>query len=251
MSDNTSESTFSNFGIYEISDNLELHLPNSEVKFSRISPNVFSYVRKDAADNLVEKIIPTKSSDLTIEISPIRPLNYPAKRTSYVYLEFETPIFLPSGSSATVHARCPIEIGIFIVHDKNKDSLDCFTCDPINARFCLYGTPESGTLCKYSKSEIVSSYDDSVPFFNAVLRIDLHNELSRGHSIKQIVFPVSENSIYYENSKAMLDSVNAVLRKKLTLEILDVDPVRVQTDWTLAPTYEKYETLKRVDMGVE
>lgn len=250
MSENT-KPNFSKYGIYEISENLELYLPNSEVKISRIAPNVFSYVRKDPEDTLVEKIIPTKSTDLSIELSPIRPLNFPAKRTSYVYLEFETPVFLTAGSSATVYARCPIEIGIFIVHDGTKDSLDSFTCDPINARFCLYGSPESGTLCKYSKSEIVSSYEDSIPFFNAVLKVDIHNELSRGHSIKQVVFPVSENSIYYENSKAIMDSVNAVLRKKLTLEILDVDPVQIQTDWTLAPTYEKYEALKRVDMGVE
>lgn len=250
MSENT-ESNFSKYGIYEISDNLELYLPNSEVKLSRISPNVFSYVRKDSEDNLVEKIIPTKSSNLSIELSPIRPLNFPAKRTSYVYLEFETPIFLSAGSSATIYARCPIEIGIFIIHDETKDSLDSFTCDPINARFCLYGSPESGTLCKYSKSEIVSSYEDSIPFFNAVLKVDIHNELSRGHSIKQVVFPVSENSIYYENSKAIMDSVHAVLRKKLTLEILDVDPVPIESSWTHAPTYEKYEALKRVDMGID
>lgn len=250
MSEST-ESKFSNYGIYEISDNLELNLPNSEVKITRISPNVFSYVRKDSEDNIVEKIIPTKSSDLTIELSPIRPLNFPARRTSYVYLEFETPIYLSEGSSATVYARCPIEIGIFIIHDGKKGSLDAFTCDSINSRYCLYGSPESGTLCKYSKSEIVSSYDDSVPFFNAILKVDLHNELSRGYSVEKIVFPISENSIYYENSKAIMDSVNAVLRKKLTLEILDVDPVPIQSSWTLAPTYEKQETLKRVDMGVD
>ena len=245
------ESKFSNYGIYEISDNLELNLPNSEVKISRIAPNVFSYIRKDAEDNLVEKIIPIKSSDLTIELSPIRPLNFPARRTSYVYLEFETPIYLSENSSATVFARCPIEIGIFIIHDGKKDSLDAFTCDPINARYCLYGSPESGTLCKYSKSEIVSSYDDSIQFFNAVLKVDIHNELSRGYSVEKIVFPISENSIYYEGSKAIMDSVNAVLRKKLTLEILDVDPVPIESNWILAPTYEKQESLKRVDMGVD
>lgn len=251
MEEEHTKSDFSNYGIYEISDSLELNLPNSKIKISRISSNVFSYVRHDSEDNIFERTIPTKTSNLTIELSPIRPLNFPGKRTNYVYLELETPVFLTEGSSATVFVRCPIEIGIFIIHDEKKDSLDCFTCDPLNTRFCLYGATESGTLCKYSKSHIVESYDDSVPFVNGVLKIELHNQLSRGYSVEKIVFVITENSIYYKDSKAILDSVIAVLKKKLTLEIVDVDPAPIETNWTLAPTYEKHETLKRMDMDVD
>lgn len=251
MSEETQGTTFSNYGIYEVSDNLELNLPKSKIRISKISPNVFSYSRIDPGENLVEKIVPIKTENLSIELAPIRPLNFPARRTSYVYLELENSVFLSEGSSATIFARCPIEIGVFLLHDDKKDSLDCFTCDPINARFCLYGTPESGTLCKFSKSEIVESLEDSIPFFNAVLKVELHNTLDRGYNLERIVFPISENSIYYDGSKAILDSIKAVLRKKLTIEIIDVDEVPIETDWALSPTFEKHETLKRVDMGVD
>lgn len=252
MSDEISENTnFSKYGIYEINDSLNLAFPNTEIKIKKIGQNVFSYARKDSEDNLIEKLIPTKSKTLTIEIAPIRPLNFPANRTSYVYLEFETPVFLYEGSSATVFVRCPIEIGVFYHHDTKADSLDCFTCDPFNCRFCLYGTPESGTLCKHYKSEIVESYDDSIPYVNGVLQVYLNNELFKGLSVGRVVFPISENSIYYENSIAILDSIHAVLKKKLTIEILDITSKPITTDWKKSPTYEKIETLKRVDMGVD
>ena len=242
---------YSKYGIYTIFDSEDILLPNIEIKIKRISENVFSYNRKDTEDNISEQMIPTKSNKLTIELSPIRPLNYPARRTNYVYLDLDTPIFLSEGSAATIFARCPIEIGVFIVHDKHKDSLDWFTCDPVSSRFGLYGLPESGTLCKYAKSEIVESYEDSIPFVNAVLKINLQNDLDEGHSISKIVFPISDNSIYYKNSRAIIDSVTAVLRRKLTLEILDVFSKPAQTDWTLAPTYESTIPVKRMDMGVD
>ena len=239
------------FGIYTITDSLEFNLPNSEIQIKRLSDNVFSYIRKNFNDELIEKIIPTKSNELTIELSPIRPINYPAKRTNYVYLDLETPLFLSEGSAATIFVRCPIEIGVFLVHGEHKDSLDWFTCAPEQSRFGLYGTPESGTLCKYAKSEIVESYDDSIPFVNGVMSVNIQNELEGGHSVSKIVFPISDHSLYYKDSKTIIDSLNAVLKKKLTLEILDISPKTIQTDWKLAPSYEAAESVKRMDMGVD
>ncbi|MBL7017429.1 MAG: DUF432 domain-containing protein [Nitrosopumilus sp.] len=251
MSEETTGKTFSNYGLYDINESLELDLPNTEIRIKKISENVFSYSRQNFDDDLIEKIIPIQSSKLQIELCPIRPLNFPARRTNHMYLDVDTPVFLSENSSATVFLRCPIEIGVFFVHDGHKDSLDCFTCDPVNSRFCLYGSPESGTLCKYAKTEIVESYDDSIPFINAVLKVNLQNTLSKGLSITKVVFPVSSNSIYYKDSKSIIDSLHAVLKKKLTLEIIDVDFEKIQTDFTLSPTYEKIETVKHMDMGVD
>ena len=237
--------------MYEISQSLDFVFPNVTVKIKKISDNVFSYMKKDADDNISEIMIPSKSSKIVLEFSPIRPINYPAKRTSYVYLDLETPVFLSEGSAATIFVTCPIEIGVFLVHDGRKDSLDWFTCDPTNSRFGLYGTPESGTLCKYAKSAIVESYDDSIPFINGVLEINIQNELNEGYSVSKIVFPISDHSLYYNESKAIIDSISAVLKKKLTLKILDVLPKQIKTDWTLAPTFEQAESVKRMDMGVD
>ena len=42
MSDN-SEITFSNYGIYDLESDLEFLLPNTTIKFHKISDNAFSY----------------------------------------------------------------------------------------------------------------------------------------------------------------------------------------------------------------
>ena len=41
-----SETTFSNYGIYDLGDNLELLLPNTLITFQRISDDAFSYLEK-------------------------------------------------------------------------------------------------------------------------------------------------------------------------------------------------------------
>ena len=246
-----SETSFSKYGVYDISESLELYFPGTEIKIEKVADNVFSYMKKDFENNLVEKKIPTLSSNLKIEVCPIHPINYPAKRTNYFFLDFETPIFLTEGSSASIFVQCPIEIGLFLVHGTHKDSLDWFTCDPINSRFGLYGTPEEGTLCKYSKTPIVASYNDSLDYYNGVIKINLNNQLLGGHSITKIVFPIVETNIYYKDSKAIFDSVSGTLKKKLTLELLDVDPEKLQTDWTTSSIYEKIELVKRMDIGVD
>lgn len=249
--ESNSEITFSKYGVYTISESLELFFPGVTIKIDKIGENVFSYLKRDFEDNITEKKIPVKTPKLKIEVAPIRPLNYPARRTNYFYLEFESPVFLIENSSATVFVQCPIEIGLFLIHDSHKDSLDWFTCDPPNSRFGLYGTPDSGILCKYSKVPIVGTYNDSLDYFNGIIKINLKNELPGGHSINRIVFPISDTSIYYDDTKAIFDSITGILKKKITIELFDVDPEPIQTDWTKSPTYEKVELVKRMDMGVD
>lgn len=251
MSGGDVNSVYSNYGKYSIDNSLELSFPNVTIRIKKIGENIFSYDKIDSEENIVEKIIPTSSSILNIEVSPIRPLNYPARRTNHMYLDLESPIFLSSGSSAIVFINCPIEIGVFLINNEVHESLDWFTCNPNDSRFCLYGTPESGALCKYAHANIVESHNASIPFVNGVLEINLKNDLSKGYTVSTLVFPITDYSLYYKDSKAIFDSLTAVLKKKLTLEILDVNPLAIQTDWEKSPIYERIEPNKSIDMGVE
>lgn len=247
---NNEAKEFTPLGTYKITENTEFVFPNTEIKISKISDKVFAYQRLDGEDNVGEKIIPS-TGELQLEICPIRPLNHPARRTNYVYLQFETPVFLSEGSSATIYLQCPIEIGVFLIHDAHKDSLDTFTCDPQNSRFALYGNPDTGTLCKHSTTPIVSSYEDSTPYINGIIKVEITNALEGGHSFGKVVFPVTDCSIYYKESKAMFDGVKALMKKKLAVEYIDITTEKIQTDWTQAPTYETSTTAKRIDMGVD
>ena len=150
MSDETSKPTFSNYGVYEVNDHLELSCPNTVIKIEKIGESAFSYFRQDSEGKVIEKMIPVKSNNIKIEAALIRPLNHPARRTGYIFLKFDKEIYLSHDSAVSIFVHCPIEIGIFLIPDSNRESLDWITCNPLNSRFGLYGSPDTGTLCKYA-----------------------------------------------------------------------------------------------------
>ncbi len=57
MSNDTSEPVFSNYGVYEINENLELTLPNTLIKIERIGENAFSYFRQNSEGKIIEKMM--------------------------------------------------------------------------------------------------------------------------------------------------------------------------------------------------
>ena len=246
-----STKNFSNYGIYDIKENLELSLPNTEIKIQRIGDNAFSYFRKDSEGKVIEKMIPTKSNDVKIELAPIRPLNHPARRTGYVFLKFDKEIFLSENSAASIFVHCPIEIGIFLVHNSHRDSLDWITCNPVNSRFGLYGPPDTGTLCKYAEVSLAIDYHDSIPYIEGVMKIVLENTLSTGQTVSKVIFPITDNSLFYEDSKTIIDGIKVTMRKRAVVSIADVKIDSVDTDWTKSPTWEDTTVSSSMEMGLE
>lgn len=251
MSNETSESTFSNYGVYEITENLELSLPNTAIKIEQVGENAFSYFRKDSEGQIIEKMIPTKSNDIKIELAPIRPLNHPARRTGYVFLKFDKEIHLSENSAASIFVHCPIEIGIFLINGSHKESLDFVTCNPLNSRFGLYGSPDTGTLCKYAEVSLATDYSDSIPYVEGVMKIIVENTLATGKTISKVIFPITDNSLYYENSKAIIDGVKVTMKKRAVVSVADVETEPVSTDWTESPTWEQTTVRTSMEMGLE
>ena len=55
---------------------------------------------------------------------------------------------------------------------------------------------------------------------------------------------------YNRAFRAALES-GAVLKKKLTIETLDISARNISTDWAKSPDYERKELVKRLNMGVD
>ena len=248
---NNPETVLSNYGIYDLEDELEFFLPNTSIKFHRITDNAFSYFRKNSEGRIIEKIIPVKSNDLKIELAPIRPLNHPARRTDHIFLKFDKAIHLSANSAASIFVHCPIEVGIFLIHDSIHDSLDWITCDPLNSRFALYGSPDTGTLCKYAKVSSAIDYNDSNSYLEGVMQIILENTLSSSQSISKVVFPITDNALYYENSKTIIDGIKITMKKRAAVNIADVNSISLETDWSKSPTWEDKTTNTHMEMGLE
>ena len=250
MSENM-ENDFSNYGVYDVDDALELVLPNTVIKIERVSENAFSYFRKNSDGEIIEKMIPVKSEKIKIELAPVRPLNHPARRTNYVFLKFDKEIYLSSNSAASIFVHCPIEIGVFLIHDSDKESLDWFTCNSLNSRFGLYGSPDTGTLCKYAEVTLATDMTDSIPYVEGVMKIIIENNLDSGQTVSKVIFPITDNSLYYEDSKIVLDGLRVTLRKRAVVSIADVKSESLTTDWTKSPTWEDTTVSTSMEMGLE
>ena len=251
MSNDTFESDFSNYGIYTINEDLDLSLPNTAIKIERIGENAFSYFRENSEGKIVEKIIPAKSNEIKIEIAPIRPLNHPARRTGYVFLKFDKDIYLSHDSAASIFVHCPIEIGIFLIRDSSRESLDWITCNPLNSRFGLYGSPDSGILCKYAEITLATDLTDSIPYVEGVMKITIENNLKSGQTVSKVIFPITDNSLYYEGSKAIIDGIKVTMKKRAVVSIADIQTDSLSTTWTKSPTWENTTTNTSMEMGLE
>jgi hypothetical protein len=251
MSEDNDQFSFSKYGLYTVSETLELILPETMIKFERIGENAFSYFRKDSEGKIIEKMIPAKSNELKIELAPIRPLNHPARRTGYVFLKFDKEIYLSQNSAASIFVHCPIEVGIFLIHDAKRESLDWVTCNPTNSRFGLYGSPDTGTLCKYAEVSLATDFSDSVPYVEGVMKVIIENNLNSGQTVSKVIFPITDNSLYYEDSKSILDGIKVTLKKRAVVSIADVQTDTVSTDWTKSPTWEASTSKTTMEMGLE
>ncbi len=184
-------------------------------------------------------------------MAPIRPLNYPARRTNHVFLKFDKEIYLSENSAASIFIHCPIEIGIFLIHDSNYDSLDWITCNPLNSRFGLYGSPDTGTLCKYAQVSLATDYDDSNSYVEGVMQIVVENTLSFGQTISKVIFPITDNALYYQDSATILDGIKITMKKRAAVNIADVKSTPLETNWTMSPTWEDKVSSTPLEMGLE
>lgn len=252
MESEAAHNEYSSYGLYEIEEEKILFFASVEIRIKRESENVFLYLRKDSEGNITEKVIPVKGNKMKIEVVPIRPLNYPARRTNFVYLKFDQEVFLSKNTSTSFLVRCPIEIGVFLVHDSHKDSMDYFTCDPSSSRFGLYGAPDTGKLCKFFKVPIVKTELDSEPFLSCVMKINFENLLERGYTITKTIFPITDHFLYYKEDKAQLDSLKVTLRKRIGVEYVETTEVPLQNiQWEKSPSWEKDTKTPSMEIGLE
>ena len=218
---------FSNYGEYSVVEKLELKLPKTEITIERKSENQFSYYRKNSQGDIANKIIPRTGKDLKIELAPILPLNLPAKKTNdLMFLRLAKPIYVEKNSNIDILVQFPIEIGVYITNtsDNSKDFFDCFTCEPMHSRFALYGTPEVGHLCMYSKVGVVDKSENE-PYIYAFMKISISNQLAKGVLIGKFVFPVTNHNIYYKNDDnvAHIDDIKAIIQNGPRSDVIEIE----------------------------
>ncbi|HET6517564.1 MAG TPA: DUF432 domain-containing protein [Nitrosopumilaceae archaeon] len=244
-------SQYSGFGTYTITDTLELSLPKTEITITHESDNKFSYRRKNSDDQITNKLVSSNSNSLKIELAPILPLNLPAKKTNdLMFLRLQKQVFVGKKSKLDILVQFPIEIGVFVVDDSGSfDFFDCFTCEPMHSRFALYGTPEKGNLCMYSKVEILDKHEPQ-DYVYAIIKITIDNPLDKGVKVGKFVFPVTYHDIYYKDgsSESHIDDIEMQIDEQILGKVAKISHVTFKNkdqNLKLAPrSTEKTEKLE-------
>lgn len=233
---NNSESNNFKFGKQIIKNDTALTISKNKILFSRVDKDKFSYTRNDPENKITKNLIQYRGN-LEIEIAPVLPIHLPAYKTDFVFIRFTDPIFISGKSTTELTVPFPIEIGIFLISDGQTDMLDCFSSEPGNSRFGLYGTPEEGKLCKYVKTPLF--FDKNIPSPSAYtnLRITVENELEESAHVGKIIVPASDHDLYYNNENAMMDELKIEIKNRGGLKIIEVvqKPIVKPDNWSLSP----------------
>lgn len=235
-----SATTFSSYGNYEVKESLSLRLPGTQIQLQKLDENHFSYFRKDSEQNTEEKIIQSTTGALTVQLCPVLPLNLPAKKTNdLIFLRLAQQLFVSAKSNMDIVVQFPIEIAIYVKMKGSSDMLDVITCEPMHSRFALYGTPEGGRLCMYSKVSLVGNKELD-PYIWARMKISIQNELNHGTKIGKFVFPLTGHQVYYKEntSEVHIDDLGATIYSESAgerMELKQIDFSRKQEKWQLAP----------------
>lgn len=251
--DTNLDKKFSNYGHYTVSDELTLSLPNTKIKFKRLSNDKYSYSRENTQSGLVENLISVRTKNLEIEFVPSFPIHVPAYRTDFVFLKLIKPIFISMKSSTEAFVPVPIENAIFFSGPEVHEHVDVFSCTPNKSRFALYGPPENGKLCKHAMVQL--EYNDNVfePFLFAKMKVIIENELETGFKLGKIIFPVTNHELYYKEDKAIFDTLRVNMWDRLGVDFpeIDCEPISLK-GWGKAPRHmEKTKHEFSMDMGFD
>jgi hypothetical protein len=162
-----------------------------EMKSNGASSTHFFYRRFDPAEKLVsEFMILSNASPLTMGIFPIPALLTPKRIANHVYLKFKSPVIVDQKSDAVFYTKMPIEIAVYKQSRDEEILLDAFSLQ--REQYALYGSPESGVVCRYKQVEVNTNKDEIRPirYEEALVRIVVRNDIENVVMVNKVIIPM-------------------------------------------------------------
>lgn len=149
-----------------------------------------SYKRYVGSGLAAEATIVSNEDAVIIGVFPIPPLFTPRVIAKNVYLKFRAPVVVDRGSQAVVYAKMPIEIGIYRQSEDEEMLIDAFS--RMSQQYALYGSPESGVVCRYTETEISTNNDDIKPakYEQALVRVRIKNDIDKIVKVSKVIIPM-------------------------------------------------------------
>lgn len=149
-----------------------------------------SYKRYVGSELAAEAMVVSNEDPVIIGVFPNPPLFTPAAVAKNLYLKFRTSMVVDQGSQAVVYAKMPIEIGVYRQSKDEEMLIDAFSRRP--QQYALYGSPESGVVCRYTETEISTNNDDIKPakYEEALVRIRIKNDIDNVVKVSRVIIPM-------------------------------------------------------------
>lgn len=148
------------------------------------------YKRYIGSEVAAEAMLVSNEDPVLIGVFPIPPLFTPKAVATNVYLKFKTPVVVDQRSHAVVYARMPIEIGVYRQSKDEEMLIDAFSRK--RQKYALYGSPESGVVCRYTETEISTNTDDIKPsrYEEALVRVRIKNDIDNVVKVNRVIIPM-------------------------------------------------------------
>ena len=189
----------------------------------------FSYRRYSGNELKTEAIIVPAEDAVAIGIFPNPPLLTPKPVANNMYLKFKLPIIVSQRSQTVVYAKMPIEIGIYRQTKDEEILLDAFSLK--RQQYALYGSPESGVLCRYIETPISTDKDEikATKYEEAVVRIKVRNEIDNIVKVSKVIVPMAGVILDHAHDDSWLSgSVEMILDSAFGREIVNVHLVHTK-----------------------
>ncbi|MEO9364293.1 MAG: DUF432 domain-containing protein [Nitrososphaera sp.] len=182
------------FGRHKVkagSEPLEITFRDQKITVVANSTDAYSYRRYSSGTLAAETtIISDQGGGVVVGIFPIAPLLTPKQVAKNMYIKFKSPVVMDQRSDAVVYTKIPIEIGVYRQSEDEELLIDAFSLVP--QKYALYGSPEAGTVCRFSESE-TSTTEGGVSaekYTEATVRIRISNAIDNVIRISKVIVPM-------------------------------------------------------------
>lgn len=162
------------------------------------------YRRLAGTEVQTQTTIMSDKGQVIVGVFPIPPIFTPQQIASNLYLKFRYPIVVDQQSQVVVYAKMPIEIGVYRQSEDEELLMDAFS--PAQQQYALYGSPESGVVCRYYVTECGASKEDIKleKFREALVRVRISNDIDNIIKVSRVVIPLLDVVLDHAHDDAWL-----------------------------------------------
>jgi hypothetical protein len=176
-----------------------LRYSDKKISFGfRKKGNYFEYYREGPDGEKITKRLISRTG--SVVVNPVEPLNLPETVTNYLEIEFSS-IFIEPNQKFQIFLKFPIEIGVFVVAQKDMEEIDIFSF--VSQKYSLYGPPSGGIITRWYYSDVHSKYPETDPIREGVISLEIENATSEWAEVSRVVFDGYAMKIFYDGRVIM------------------------------------------------